>query len=120
LASHPNQASVRRLAGEEAFRRGDFGRAADLLWEAMWINPTPPTSPAGFWRMTMIASERAGRGREAVAAALRALALVEEDVYLRPEDRRDLFRDCAQTFARRGDALTAAHLMALSGVQGAP
>lgn len=114
LAVHPNQANAFRLAGEEKFRRGDASAAADLLWEAMWINPTPPTSPAAYWRMTMAASDRAGRPEDAMRAAIRALSLMERDNYLKPADRRDLLLDVGEFFTRQGRPITGAHLIAVA------
>ena len=110
LAAHPNQAAVRRLAGEDAYRREEFGRAADLLWEAMGINPTPPRTPATYWRMTMVAAERAGQYDRSLAAATRALALMDWDDDLGPADRQGLLLNVAEVYARRGWLLSADHL----------
>lgn len=110
LAFHPNQASIRRLAGEAAFRSGAAARAADLLSEALWINPTPPASPAAFWRMAMTASDAAGRPEEALGAAVRALTLVDGDHFLSAAERRDLKLDAAGVFTRNGWTLAGAHL----------
>lgn len=115
LASHPNQASVRRLTGEAAFRRGDANGAADLLWEALWINPTPPYSATSIWRMTMLASFAAGRQPEALAAAIRAIGLMETDPLMRPEERKDLLSEAAEVFKKQGWTLPASHLEALAG-----
>jgi tetratricopeptide (TPR) repeat protein len=115
LAVHPNQANALRLAGEQAFNRGDFARAADWLWEATWINPTPPISPSGYWRMTMLASARADRPAEARTAAIRALTLMPLDNYLRPADRRALLLDVADLFDAQSLPLTAAHLRDVAG-----
>lgn len=111
LPMQPNQASALRLAGEERFRRGDATGAADYLWRAMWINPTPPSSPAAYWRMTMAASERAGRNEDALRAGVRALALMERDTFLRPGDRRDLLLDVGEMMTRQGWTLAGAHLI---------
>ncbi len=102
LAEHPNQASVRRLAGEEAYLRRDYAEAGNLLWEAMAINPSPPTSPSNFWRMTMMASALAGKQPQALAAATRALALAPADAFLKPPDRRGLLLDTAEVFKQAG------------------
>ncbi len=112
LAAHPNQAHVRRLAGEAAFRREDFAAAADFLTQALWINPTPPTSPAGFWRMAMRALLLAGEPERALGAAVRALALLPEDNYLTPAEQRDLRLDAAYVFDVQGFSLVAGHLRA--------
>jgi hypothetical protein len=114
LIVQPNQASTLRLAGEERFRRADYAAAADYLWTAMWINPTPPSSPAAFWRMTMAASERSGRSEDALKAGLRALALMERDNYLQPRDRRDLLLDVGEMMTRQGWSLAGAYLIAAS------
>lgn len=114
MAVHPSQASIRRLAGEDAFRRGEHARAADLLWEALWMNPTPPGSPAAFWRMTFLASEQAGRSDEALKALVRAFSVLDEDAFMPPADRRNLLIEAAAFYDRHGASETAAYLRHLA------
>ncbi len=99
LETYPSQSAARRLAGEIAFRRGDFSLATERLWEGMWINPTPPSSPANYWRMTMVASARMDRRDDALAAARRAEQLAPRDPLLSPREREELARDVAATRA---------------------
>lgn len=101
-AVHRNQASVLRLSGERAWSRRDPARAAEYLWRSLWINPAPPTSPANFWRMTMAASEAAGRRADALAAIPRAVAFADRDPLLRPSERLALLNDCARLLEAAG------------------
>jgi len=110
LLIHPNQASVRRLAGEVAFRERSFEKASDLLWEAMWINPTPPNSAANYWRMTMMASFLAGKMDQAVAASARAISIADQDPLLKPQERRDLYMDVANVYEKKGWKLAAGYV----------
>lgn len=114
LLVHRNQANVRRLAGERAYKRGQFRLASQFLWEALWINPLPPDARATWWRMAMNASERAGHPELALKAAIRALGIMDMDQTLSEEDRSNLLLDAADMFERQNKSATAEHLRAVA------
>lgn len=117
LAIHPNQASVRRLAGDTAYRRAENASAAETLWRSLWINPLPPASPASYWRMALVTSARSGLpgGVAArLASAIRAADLADHDPTLPPPEQGALYIDAAAELGAQGAPLTAGHLKALA------
>ncbi len=114
LLVHRNQANVRRLAGERAYKRGEYRLATEFLWEALWINPLPPDARGTWWRMAMVASERSGRPGLALKAAIRSLGIMDMDQTLTAEDRTNLLLDTADLFERQNKSATAEHLRAVA------
>lgn len=110
LAWHPDAAPLLQLAGEAAWREGRDREAAAALWDSLWRAPTPPQTPAQFWRVALAAGRKLWDARDPrlAAAAVRVLTLLDQDVTMKdPAKRKQAVDEAAQALRAAGAPLTA-------------